>query len=546
MLKSLESAPHYNYRTLIADKYLISHVIQAGASMENENPIVGSDEQKKLNAAKKLATRPAMQIYRPPGLRSGGASSPPSDSPPENGDVDLMQRGNPGETAGQKPSTTRPTRPEENNNHRKSPPRAKTEERLNRTESSLSTESAVSQKSSGAGSHHEVEKQKPAEKAPRPRQQQHRPAQPKEKPRKIMGPKEIGEAADALRALHIPNNVAELEQLVASEFRDEGAAECVGNAIVQHAIEGGTNCCKQSTKTLAAGWPSTRHLSTGMADVMHRSICAHQMAQLHRRQKFFILFANYLPLADDVRRSPSHCPTTRLLHAVLRSPCCSPTRPATQTTSAWLRQLQASAAMFDNAVSATATHHGAPRLPFATSDTWQWRLVRRHSSWRRDSDMPSNFAPSRVYLWRLRISSGALHHNLLFDNVIIYMVVTFHDVHLAIDTAANIAYFYSLFGDNVKRISRSPHRVAFNIFFRQPQSDRENVQGFASYISSRFRIPTTSWRWFHRHHAASRPSPTFDKTLLQASSIKLGPLAVSSSGISRFVDGVRSPCRSHG
>ncbi|CAJ0580365.1 unnamed protein product, partial [Mesorhabditis spiculigera] len=28
--------------------------------------------------------------------------------------------------------------------------------------------------------------------------------------------------------------------------------------------------------------------------------------------------------------------------------------------------------MFDNAVGAAAAHHGAPRLPFATTDTWQW------------------------------------------------------------------------------------------------------------------------------------------------------------------------------
>ncbi|CAJ0576033.1 unnamed protein product, partial [Mesorhabditis spiculigera] len=383
-----------------------------------------------------------------------------------------------------------------------------------------------------------------------------------------------------------------------------------------------------------------------MADVMHRSICAHQMAQLHRRQKFFILFANYLPLADDVRRSPSHCPTTRLLHAVLRSPCCSPTRPATQTTSAWLRQLQASAAMFDNAVSATAAHHGAPRLPFATTDTWQWirDATLKLAQGKRHAEQLRRFA--RLLLPTPDLS-GALHHNSLFDNVIIYMV-TFHDVHLSIDTAANDLYepkyegkevslsygsqtymlhtptdepdnigirpsrlrcllfavpattpatqswrilqradvhasppatsrastatiaphlhradlrcathmrnnnaftrknsslaapchcfrtelrFFditvpkpplpdvstpvgryshhsppctadaqhifatsSLFGDNVKRISSSAHRVAFNIFFRRTQSNRANVPGFASYISRRSRIPTTSWR----------------------------------------------------
>ncbi|CAJ0585577.1 unnamed protein product, partial [Mesorhabditis spiculigera] len=67
-------------------------------------------------------------------------------------------------------------------------------------------------------------------------------------------------------------------------------------------------------------------------------------------------------------------------------------------------------------------------------------FVMRHSSWRRDSDMPSNFAPSRVYFWRHRIRSGALHHNSLFDNVIIHMVVTFHDVHLSIDTAAQLQH----------------------------------------------------------------------------------------------------------
>ncbi|CAJ0587253.1 unnamed protein product, partial [Mesorhabditis spiculigera] len=187
--------------------------------------------------------------------------------------------------------------------------------------------------------------------------------------------------------------------------------------------------------------------------------------------------------AADVRRLPSQCPTTRLLHAVLRSPCaqrCSPTRPATQTTSAWLRQLQAFSAMFDNAVSATAAHHRTPRLPFATTDTWQWRFMRRHSSWHKDNDMPSNFAASRVYFCRNRKISCTRSHNLLFDNVIIHMVVTFHDVYLSIDTAANVAYFYrqscvsstSLPGTPLPDVSipvgRYSHRPAPHIADAQP------------------------------------------------------------------------------
>ncbi|CAJ0585448.1 unnamed protein product, partial [Mesorhabditis spiculigera] len=52
----------------------------------------------------------------------------------------------------------------------------------------------------------------------------------------------------------------------------------------------------------------------------------------------------------------------------------------------------------------------------------------------------------------------------------------------------------SLFGDNVKRISSSPHRAACQYLFQAAAMEQSNGQGFASNISRRVRLSTTSWR----------------------------------------------------
>ncbi|CAJ0962091.1 unnamed protein product, partial [Mesorhabditis belari] len=288
--------------------------------MEKENPITvsdGANDQKSRVSSKKPASRPAMQIYRPPGLRSGVTGSPP-DSQSENGTgislvVKSQNQAPPtGETAGSKPSPTANhknyNRYEENNNHRKSPPRSglnQGEQRLNRTESSLSSESAISQKSSGGASFGsvsgEIEKLKTTlekqNKSQRPTPPKSMPIQ-KEKQRKLLSPKDLFDISTALRSLQIPTNIAELEQLIASEYRDEMAAECVGNSIAQHSIEGGTRCCKQSTKI--CGLLADTLCFPGLIKGLHSSIAQYFDCRERLRQEHFRMWIAFLNFVSDI------------------------------------------------------------------------------------------------------------------------------------------------------------------------------------------------------------------------------------------------------
>ncbi|VDM72974.1 unnamed protein product [Strongylus vulgaris] len=116
-------------------------------------------------------------------------------------------------------------------------------QRLRRTESSISSESAVSQKSSGSGSGHGNGHVSVGKETVAPPHVERRPKQPtppkKEPKKKMMTEREIIDAAAGLRALKVGNNGTEIEDWIASAFVADDLAESVGSALCQHAIEGG-------------------------------------------------------------------------------------------------------------------------------------------------------------------------------------------------------------------------------------------------------------------------------------------------------------------
>ncbi|KAJ1372006.1 hypothetical protein KIN20_034059 [Parelaphostrongylus tenuis] len=219
---------------------------------------------RQLVTPKKPSNRPALQIYKPPGLRSscsndnssatGGVTTgvaPPSIST--------------GCTRPQGSNTTKsPNRQnksskdqEENNNVRGTAMTSDHDvgtrsadssqgqgfQRIKRTESSVSTESALSQKSSGSGSVHgivggTVSKDMSASFIGERRIKQSTPPK-KESKKKAMTEREMADAAAGLRALRIDSISKEIEEWITSAFTAEDLAETIGSALCQHAIEGG-------------------------------------------------------------------------------------------------------------------------------------------------------------------------------------------------------------------------------------------------------------------------------------------------------------------
>ncbi|RCN52828.1 hypothetical protein ANCCAN_00821 [Ancylostoma caninum] len=116
-------------------------------------------------------------------------------------------------------------------------------QRLKRTESSISSESAVSQKSSGSGSGRGSGNASTGRETGAPSGGEKRSKQPtppkKEPKKKVMTEREILDAAAGLRALRIGGNTTEIEDWIASAFVADDLAESVGSTLCQHAIEGG-------------------------------------------------------------------------------------------------------------------------------------------------------------------------------------------------------------------------------------------------------------------------------------------------------------------
>ncbi|PAV75383.1 hypothetical protein WR25_14862 isoform B [Diploscapter pachys] len=120
--------------------------------------------------------------------------------------------------------------------------------RLNRTESSLSSESQHSQKSHSSAGANSAKSSNfssstggevlPSFTVDR-RAKQLTPKREVMKQKKGMGEKEVEDATVALRGLQINTCGAEIEMWISGGFSKEELAECVGGALCQHAIEGG-------------------------------------------------------------------------------------------------------------------------------------------------------------------------------------------------------------------------------------------------------------------------------------------------------------------
>ncbi|VDM54346.1 unnamed protein product [Angiostrongylus costaricensis] len=110
-------------------------------------------------------------------------------------------------------------------------------QRMKRTESSISSESVLSQRSSGSGSGHGVGVTVPKETlAPFIGERRTKQSTPpkKEPKKKAMTEREMTDAAAGLRALRIGTISTEIEGWITSK-----SAETIGSALCQHAIEGG-------------------------------------------------------------------------------------------------------------------------------------------------------------------------------------------------------------------------------------------------------------------------------------------------------------------
>lgn len=116
-------------------------------------------------------------------------------------------------------------------------------QRIKRTESNISSESALSQKSFGSGSGHGVVGVTVSRETLAPFIGERRTKQstpPKREPKKkAMTERELTDAAAGLRALRIGTISMEIERWITSAFTADDLAESVGSALCQHAIEGG-------------------------------------------------------------------------------------------------------------------------------------------------------------------------------------------------------------------------------------------------------------------------------------------------------------------
>ncbi|EYC31655.1 hypothetical protein Y032_0003g1169 [Ancylostoma ceylanicum] len=222
------------------------------------------DGDKQSRHTKKPSNRPAMQIYKPPGLRSGGSSNDGGASSAAGGvTLGATSPTSPGTrtqtsfTISSQQQNKKSSRDlEENNNYRSTTmssdrdassrfsesSHSQNSQRLKRTESSISSESAVSQKSSGSGSGRGGGNASSGREtgAPAVEKRSKQPTPPKKEPKKkIMTEREILDAAAGLRALRIGGNTTEIEDWIASAFVADDLAESVGSTLCQHAIEGG-------------------------------------------------------------------------------------------------------------------------------------------------------------------------------------------------------------------------------------------------------------------------------------------------------------------
>lgn len=222
-----------------------------------QNVVSVEDGDKQSRHTKKPSNRPAMQIYKPPGLRSGGSNDTSGSSAAggaTNNATLPRPQSLPAANSHQPHSKKSSKEVEENNNVRgttlspdhdtssrySDSSKSQGSQRLRRTESSISSES---QKSSGSGSGRGSVGVPAGREHATPVASEKRvklPSPPKKEPKKkVMTEREMADAAAGLRALKIGAASTEIEEWIASGFNGDSLAESVGSALCQHAIEGG-------------------------------------------------------------------------------------------------------------------------------------------------------------------------------------------------------------------------------------------------------------------------------------------------------------------
>lgn len=224
-------------------------------TLQTENKVIEELKSSATASTKKPTNRPAMQIYRPPGLRSDGTSSTPA--------ATTTSSTKPKPAAGQKlsssdcdSSVTSHILKEENNNKKdcgestssRASSRASnnvssddrhTNGSLKRTESSLSSESTPSSQKSYGSNSNKLNGQHVGGGAHQQYNKRINSSKKEHQKKKVMSEHEIEKAITELRALQLHSHSAQIEQWIGGAFCDEELAECIGSALCRHAIEGG-------------------------------------------------------------------------------------------------------------------------------------------------------------------------------------------------------------------------------------------------------------------------------------------------------------------
>uniref|UniRef100_A0A1I7WCM2 MIF4G domain-containing protein n=1 Tax=Heterorhabditis bacteriophora TaxID=37862 RepID=A0A1I7WCM2_HETBA len=282
-----------------------------GKYVQGQDVALSEVPEKQLRHTKKPSNRPTMQIYRPPGLRSGGCDGNTNacSSP-------LGGTAKPTQAAGNKqPEIVGYTilkEKEENNNIRQDLDSASinyvsrsssqtsqlvserwTEERqrLNRTESSLSSESVVSQKSAGSGSGRGNPTNTGKDTTDRKTKQSS--LQKREMKKKVMSDRDVEDAAASLRSLRLSVNATELEQWIMSGFALYELAESIGSALCQHAIEDGSGKVVAKLCGTLKDAPSSSAISKGLTTSVSQYFeCRDRLRADHFRM--WIAFLNFV------------------------------------------------------------------------------------------------------------------------------------------------------------------------------------------------------------------------------------------------------------
>ncbi|CAB3398831.1 unnamed protein product [Caenorhabditis bovis] len=268
--------------------------VQEANDEHRATPFVAHHTTKSIVSSKKPGVRPAMQIYRPPGLRADGT--------PNSGATTTKPRPAAGSKLSNNGENETNALKEENNNKKecgestssRASSRASNDRPMNgggaslmRTESSLSTESTPSsQKSYGSNSNKHNGQQGMQLKRISNAKKEHLK-------KKVMTEHEVEKAITELRALQIASHGAQIEQWIGGAFCDDELAETIGAALCRHAIEGGGGSGVAIICANFRNSPSISALVKGLTIALSQYLeCRHKIREDHFRM--WISFIQFL------------------------------------------------------------------------------------------------------------------------------------------------------------------------------------------------------------------------------------------------------------